>query len=114
MIFHLQVEGPVIESNIENWLTQLAPNPEHMHLYIHIHLFSHLERPKDRVAYDVATGILELLVTAQLDDPVQQIAGEPSAPQADEERDHQLATVVGLERIQIVEQSNGIMAYINF
>lgn len=57
---------------------------------------THLEGPKYSIAYDIASRILKLFVSAQFDDAIQQIARESSAPQADEDSYHKLTTLIGL------------------
>lgn len=56
----------------------------------------HLECPEHGEADHVAATVVESLVAADLDDPVEEVSGEPRAPQAHEDGHHDLPAVVRL------------------
>lgn len=60
------------------------------------HFAAHLKRPKDGKPNDVPFVILELLVSADFHNPVEQIRRQSSAPQAHKHRHHQLPRIVVL------------------
>lgn len=61
-------------------------------------VLTHLKGPEHCIAYDVAARILELFVSSQLDDAIQQVARQPHSPQAHKDGHHQLTALIGLRK----------------